>query len=354
MTKPGDSLSDFDFELPRELIAQHPAPQRSDSRLLAIPREGPFCHKRFADIVGLVRPGDLLVRNNTKVLPARLIGKRANGGRAELLLLHPIVGDGLSWRAMAKPGKALRVGTALQFGRLAVTVTAKQGDGTVTARFETSSEDFLRLLAAEGRMPLPPYIRRADDEAPAVLAEDRERYQTIYAKIDGAVAAPTAGLHFTEEVFAALRAKGVEVAELTLHVGAGTFLPIRADRLNDHVMHAEWFNLPVATADAISACRERGGRVIAVGTTTARVLESVADESGALRPGVGETRLFIRPGHRWRAVDALVTNFHLPKSTLLVLVCALAGTERLLAAYRAAVRERYRFFSYGDACWIER
>jgi S-adenosylmethionine:tRNA ribosyltransferase-isomerase len=203
-------------------------------------------------------------------------------------------------------------------------------------------------------MPLPPYIRRADDEAPAVLAEDRERYQTIYAKIDGAVAAPTAGLHFTEEVFAALRAKGVEVAELTLHVGAGTFLPIRADRLNDHVMHAEWFNLPVATADAISACRERGGRVIAVGTTTARVLESVADESGALRPGVGETRLVIRPGHRWRAVDALVTNFHLPKSTLLVLVCALAGTERLLAAYRAAVRERYRFFSYGDACWIER
>jgi S-adenosylmethionine:tRNA ribosyltransferase-isomerase len=347
-------LADFAYAVPPELIAQQPAPRRDESRLLVIPRGGPIEHRRFTDIAELLRPGDLLVRNNAKVLPARLIGRRAGGGRAELLLLRPEAGPGVRWRALAKPGKALRPGIGLEFGSLAARVEAKLPDGEVVVAFSVAAADFPQLLEREGRMPLPPYVRRNERTDPATLAADAERYQTIYARVPGAVAAPTAGLHFTDDTFAAIAKKGIAVADLTLLVGAGTFLPIRTDDLDAHVMHAEWFDLPPATGAAIDACRTRGGRVVAVGTTAARVLETLGGADGRAPAGRGETRLFIKPGHRWRVVDALVTNFHLPKSTLLVLVCALAGTDRMLAAYREAVAERYRFFSYGDACWIER
>jgi len=347
-------LAQFDFALPAQLIAQHPASRRDESRLLAIPRRGLPRYLCFPDIVDLLEPMDLLVRNNTRVLPARLIGRRESGGRVELLLLEPAPGAGLRWTALARPAKSLRPGRCLIFGEVEAEVLAKADEGTVVVEFAADAGRFDELLATVGRMPLPPYIRRRDIEDAAVLAEDRERYQTIYAREPGAVAAPTAGLHFTDAVLARIRAKGVEIRDLTLHVGAGTFLPVRAENLDEHVMHHERFVLPRETAEAVAACRRRGGRIVAVGTTTARVLESQADGDGAVRPGAGSTDLFIKPGHAWRAVDVLLTNFHLPKSTLLVLVCAFAGTDRLLAAYRAAVAERYRFFSYGDACWIER
>ncbi len=349
-------LAHFNFDLPPELIAQHPAAQRDASRLLVLPAAGPLRHGHFPDLVDLLDARDLLVRNDTRVLPARLIGRRENGARVELLLLQPAAGaaDRPRWLALGKPGKALRPGRRLLFGEVTAEVVAQAADGTVTVDFAVLPARFDDWLAAAGRMPLPPYIRRRDEEDAAVLAEDRERYQTVYARETGAVAAPTAGLHFTAEVFERLRAKGVEIRDLTLHVGAGTFLPVRVDDLDDHVMHHERFALPRETADAVAACRARGGRVVAVGTTSARVLETQANDDGTVRPGAGSTDLFIKPGHRWRVVDALLTNFHLPQSTLLVLVCALAGTDRLLAAYREAVVQRYRFFSYGDACWIER
>jgi S-adenosylmethionine:tRNA ribosyltransferase-isomerase len=258
------------------------------------------------------------------------------------------------WRALAKPGRALTPGRALRFGALAAHVEQRLDDGQIIVAFDVDENEFPQLLEREGRMPLPPYIRRDAQTSASTLAEDRERYQTVYAREPGAVAAPTAGLHFTDDLFAAIRARGAFIAEVTLRVGAGTFLPIRTDDLSRHVMHAESFELPPETAAAIDACRARGGRVIAVGTTTARVLETLAGDDGRAPAGRGETSLFIAPGRPWRAVDALITNFHLPRSTLLVLVCALAGTDRLLAAYREAVALGYRFFSYGDACWIER
>lgn len=347
-------LSQYDFLLPPEQIAQFPAPRREQSRLLVIGRDGQPLHRGFAEIGELFRPGDVLVRNDTKVLPARLIGRRDTGGRVELLLLNPVAGDAVAWQAMAKPAKALASGKTLRFGALTAVVEAKHDDGTVTVSFPVDHAQFDRLLAQEGRMPLPPYIHRDDNEDAAVLAADRERYQTVYAAWSGAVAAPTAGLHFTPELFDRLRATGVEIVDLTLHVGAGTFLPVRTDNLDDHEMHSERFALSADTAATIQRARDQGRRVIAVGTTSARVLETVARDGGPLRAATGQTALFIRPGHTWRVVDVLVTNFHLPKSTLLVLVCALAGTNRLLGAYREAVNAGYRFFSYGDACWIQR
>lgn len=346
-------LSVFDYQLPEELIAQHPAPRRQDSRLLTLRRDAQPEHRRFPDVLDLLRPGDLLVRNDTKVIPARLLGRRASGGRVELLLLRPLA-DAARWSALIRPGKAVHPGNRLTFGEIAVEVEEKQPDGTVIVVFPLKDAAFTDWLAAAGRMPLPPYIRRADDEPAAVLDEDRRRYQTVYARQPGAVAAPTAGLHFTEELFTALRTKGVEIADLTLHVGAGTFLPVRTENLEDHAMHAEDYTLPEETALAINVCRNRGGRVVALGTTTARVLEAVGAAGGPLTAAAGSTNLFIKPGHHWQVVEALITNFHLPKSTLLVLVCALAGTDRLLAAYREAVARRYRFFSYGDACFLER
>lgn len=346
-------LSFFDYQLPEELIAQHPAPRRPDSRLLVLRRDGLPEHRGFPEVTDLLRPGDLLVRNDTLVIPARLIGRRASGGRVELLLLRPLAGAA-RWSAMIRPGKAVRPGSRLIFEEVAAEVEEKHPDGTVTVAFPLREDVFQKWLSGAGRMPLPPYIRRADDESAAVLEEDRRRYQTVYARQAGAVAAPTAGLHFTEEIFAALREKGVAIADLTLHVGAGTFLPVRTESLEDHVMHAEDFSLSEETARAVNACRDRGGRVVALGTTTARVLEAAGASGEPLTADAGSTDLFIKPGHRWRVVEALITNFHLPKSTLLVLVCALAGTDRLLAAYREAVARRYRFFSYGDACFLER
>jgi S-adenosylmethionine:tRNA ribosyltransferase-isomerase len=347
-------LSQFTYDLPADRIAQTPAPARTDSRLLVIPRNGDVSHRRFPAVLDRLRPGDVLVRNVTRVIPARLIGTRAAGGRAELLLLHPLAGPAVRWQALAKPGRALKAGARLHFGPLTAAVDEKHADGSVAVSFDCPPADFDRLLDEHGRMPLPPYIRRKDHEDPARLADDRARYQTVYAREAGAVAAPTAGLHFSEALLAAIARQGVTIADLTLHVGAGTFLPIRAENLDEHTMHGEWFALPAETASAVETARAQGGRVIAVGTTTARVLETVGATPGPLKATSGETRLFIKPGHEWRVVDVLLTNFHLPKSTLLVLVCALAGTDRLLAAYREAVAAGYRFFSYGDACWIER
>lgn len=347
-------LSDFDYELPPERVAQHPADRRDAGRLLVVPAAGALAHRRFSEVIDLVRPGDLLVRNNTRVFPARLIGRRDSGGRVELLLLRALADPGVVWQALARPARALRPGRRLLFGELAAQVERKFDDGTVAVAFDVDKQDFTAQLSAVGRMPLPPYIARKDDEDPAVLARDKQRYQTVYAREVGAVAAPTAGLHFTEELFAAIRARGVEIAEVTLHVAAGTFLPVREENIDEHRMHFEWYVLPPATADAVAACRERGGRVIAVGTTSSRVLETCGRADGRVEPDSGETDLFIRPGYQWKIVDALLTNFHLPRSTLLMLVCALAGTGRMLAAYREAVAREYRFFSYGDACWIEK
>ncbi len=346
-------LSTYEFELPPEQIAQHPTARRDESRLLVVPAAGPVVHRHFRDILDLLQPGDLLVRNNTRVLPARLIGTRDTGGRVELLLLEPTAVEGVRWRAMVKPGRATGPGRKLHFGELHAIVTEKHEDGTIDVSFPVAPEKFDRLLAREGRMPLPPYIHRDDEEAPRVLAADRERYQTVYAAQDGAMAAPTAGLHFTDAFFAQIAAHGVEVIDLTLHVGAGTFLPVRSERLDEHVMHCERFVLTADAAAKIQAARDAGRRIVAIGTTTARVLEHLGGK-GRLAATTGSTDLFITPGYAWRVVDVLVTNFHLPKSTLLVLVCALAGTERLLTAYREAVAAGYRFFSYGDACWIQR
>jgi len=347
-------LSHFDFDLPPERIAQHPAARREASRLLVIPAQGDVEHRLFPHVVDLLRPGDVLVRNDTRVLPARLIGRRDTGGRAELLLLGPVAGERVRWLAMAKPGRAMIPGRRLNFGSLTASVEGKDDDGTVTVVFDAEPGEFEKLLAEVGRMPLPPYIRRADDESEQVLAADRERYQTIYAVRAGAAAAPTAGLHFTDAIFAAVRERGIDIVDLTLHVGAGTFLPIRTDNIDEHRMHTEWYDLSEQAAARINRAKQAGGRIIAVGTTSSRVLESQTGDDGVVMPGRGETDLFIKPGYRWRAVDALITNFHLPKSTLIVLVCALAGVDRLLAAYREAIARGYRFFSYGDACWIER
>jgi len=347
-------LADFDYELPPRLIAQHPAARRDDSRLLVVPAAGEFAHRRFPDILELLRPGDLLVRNVTRVFPARLIGRRDSGGRVELLLLRPLAEPGIVWQTMARPARPLRPGKRLLFGELTATVARKLDDGTVAVAFDETGDDFFARLQRVGRMPLPPYIARKDAEDPAVIARDKQRYQTVYARETGAVAAPTAGLHFTGELFAAAAARGVEIAEVTLHVAAGTFLPVRVENLAEHRMHHEWYELPAAPAAAVAACRARGGRVVAVGTTSARVLETRGREGGRVEPGRGETDLFIYPGYRWLVVDVLLTNFHLPRSTLLMLVCALAGHGRMLAAYREAVARDYRFFSYGDACWIEK
>lgn len=347
-------LSAFDFDLPPEQIAQHPAQSRDQSRLLVISKNKPLEHLRFAQVTSLFKPGDLLIRNDTKVIPARLIGRRETGGRIELLLLEPKDTDTNRWLAIGRPARVLKPGTQLAFGPLNALVLEKDAKGNITVEFDCPPTEFERLIDQVGRTPLPPYIHRTDQEDPAVLAQDRERYQTVYAARPGAVAAPTAGLHFTDEILAQLRGQGVEIRDLTLHVGAGTFLPIRVDDIDRHQMHSERFDLPAETADAIARCRRRGGRLVAVGTTATRVLETLANDDGTVKPGRGRTEMFIKPGHRWRAVDVLLTNFHLPKGTLLVLVCALAGTERLLAAYQEAVARGYRFFSYGDACWIER
>jgi S-adenosylmethionine:tRNA ribosyltransferase-isomerase len=341
------SLNDFDFQLPGELIAQEPLPERDASRLLVACREtGTIVHARFAELSQWLRPGDLLVRNETQVIPARLLGHKESGGSMELLLVERDPADGQLWRCLARSAKPARPGCRLLFAAgIAGEVVADHGEGWRTVRFHSPGE-LLRLLEAAGEVPLPPYIQRP----PA--AADRDRYQTVYAREPGAVAAPTAGLHFSDATFAALAARGVEVSGLTLHVGPGTFLPVRTERLDEHRMHGERFVVPPDTAAAVNRARSQGRRVVALGTTSTRALESAVDAEGRLQPGDAVTHLFVRPGFRFRVTDALITNFHLPKSTLLMLVAAFAGRELILEAYRQAVAERYRFFSYGDCMLI--
>jgi S-adenosylmethionine:tRNA ribosyltransferase-isomerase len=341
-------LSDFDYVLPEELVAQEPLTPRDASRLLVLPPGGPREHARFAELDRLLAPGDLLVFNDTKVIPARLVGTKESGGKVEILLCEPLEGGlGRRWRAMGQASKPIRPGAALAFDGLAARVVEAEGEGFYLVDLDREGDALEAALARAGRVPLPPYIHREPD------ARDRERYQTIWARAPGSAAAPTAGLHFTEALLARLERRGVRRTAVTLHVGPGTFLPIRGDDLEAHRMHAEQYEVPPAAAEEIAACRARGGRVVAVGTTSVRTLESAWD-GARVAPGAGRTTLFVKPGHAFRTVDALVTNFHLPRSTLLVLVCAFGGTERVLAAYRDAVALRYRFFSYGDAMLLLR
>ncbi|MGE5232797.1 MAG: tRNA preQ1(34) S-adenosylmethionine ribosyltransferase-isomerase QueA [Acidobacteriota bacterium] len=336
---------DFDFDLPDDRIAQHAVP-RGESRLLVLDAPGEARHRRIADLPGLLRPGDLLVVNNTRVIPARLFARRAaTGGEVEILLVERIAAQ--EWDALVKPGRRARPGTRLRFGdELEAEVIAKREDGRHRLRFSRPVEGLLDRL---GHVPLPPYIRRADEAA------DRERYQTVFASRPGAIAAPTAGLHFSAELLAAVVARGIERAEVTLHVGIGTFKPVTAELVHEHHMETERYEVPAATATAVRRARARGGRVVAVGTTVVRTLEAAAREGGGqVAAGSGTTDLFITPGFRFQAVDVLLTNFHLPRSTLLMLVCAFAGRERVLEAYREAIARRYRFYSYGDAMLAER
>ena len=334
--------SDFHYELPDDLIARHPAARRSDSRLLHLDgRDGALADLRFVDLPRLLRAGDLLVFNDTRVIPARLHGHKATGGKVELLLERVVGGQ----RALVqlRSSKPPAVGSTIQLdGGAQATVVGREGDFWVLD-FGT---DPASVFEMHGEMPLPPYLRREAEEF------DRDRYQTVYARVPGAVAAPTAGLHFDDALLEACERAGVSKTHVTLHVGAGTFQPVRVDDLREHQMHAELTEVPPAACDAVAACRARGGRVIAVGTTAVRALESAA-QGARLAPFTGDTRLFITPGYRFRVVDALVTNFHLPESTLLMLVSAFAGRAHVLAAYRHAVAQRYRFFSYGDAMFVE-
>ena len=336
--------SDFYFDLPQELIAQTPIPQRDASRLLCLNRStGEIVHRHFHDIVSLLNPGDCLVVNDSKVLPARLLGHRPSGGAAELVLLRDLGDD--CWECLCRPGKRLREEAEIIFGdgRLTATVEEILSGGNRKIHFHYDGI-FLEILDALGKMPLPPYIKEE--------LQDRDRYQTVYAREPGSAAAPTAGLHFTPELLDEIRTKGVTVVPVTLHVGLGTFRPVKEDEIEEHEMHSEFCIIPEDTAKAVNVCRDNGGRVIAVGTTSCRTLESFADETGHLAPCSGWTDIFIYPGYRFRCIDALITNFHLPESTLIMLVSALAGREHVLHAYEEAIRERYRFFSFGDAMFI--
>lgn len=333
-------LADFDYDLPQSLIAQEPPEQRGASRLLCLDGANGALHdRRFADICDLLHPGDLLVLNDTRVIPARLTGHKASGGRCEVLIERVIDSDGAT--AQVRASKAPRTGTRLIFQGCQAVVEGRDGD-LYRLRFDHAVMD---CLTKEGHVPLPPYIQRADQ------ALDRERYQTVYADRPGAVAAPTAGLHFDQAMLDRLVEQGVEQARLTLHVGAGTFQPVRTADIREHRMHAERVEVSEKVCEAVRRTRQRGGRVVAVGTTVVRSLESAA-EGGELRSMSGETSLFIYPGYRFRVVDAMLTNFHLPRSSLLMLVSAFAGRAAVLAAYRHAVDNRYRFFSYGDAMFL--
>jgi S-adenosylmethionine:tRNA ribosyltransferase-isomerase len=338
----------FDYDLPPELIAQEPAEPRDASRLLALERAtGRIDDRRFSDLEGLLRPGDCLVANRTRVIPARVLGIGEGGRPVELLFLRPV--DGERWEAMVRPGRRCRVGAQIEVagGAARARVVGERREGTRVIAVE-APWPVPELLERHGLPPLPPYIGRHDAPKP----EDRERYQTVYARDDGSVAAPTAGLHFTPELLARLERGGVALHYLTLHVGPGTFRPLRGERIEEHHLEPEPIEIPEPTARAIDAARRGRRRVVAVGTTTTRALEWAGAPDGRVRPGRGAADLFIRPGHRFRIVDALITNFHLPRSTLLVLVSALAGREVILDAYRHAVRARYRFYSYGDAMLI--
>jgi S-adenosylmethionine:tRNA ribosyltransferase-isomerase len=340
-------LDDFDFDLPRELVAGHPAEPRDAARLLMVPASGAFQDRRIADLPELLRPGDLLVGNDTKVIPARLVGTRG-AAAVEVTLAHDRGGG--NWQAYAKGARRLHADDRIVFDDdFAAEVIAKEPDGSVVLRFASEGDAFAAALARHGAMPLPPYIKRPKGGDPA----DQAHYQTMFAREPGAVAAPTAGLHFTPALIERLTARGIELATLTLHVGPGTFLPVKTDDPRAHRMHGEWGVITAETAAHIRAAKACGGRIVAIGTTSLRLLESAAAETSEVMPFAGETRLFILPGYRFKAIDLLLTNFHLPRSTLFMLVSALAGLDRIKAAYAHAVAARYRFFSYGDACLIE-
>lgn len=335
---------DFYYELDESLIAQTPLEKRDASRLLVYNRETHEAeHRVFSDIVEYLRPGDVLVINDTKVIPARLYGVKKGTRRAvEFLLLRRLSLD--TWEIIMKPGRKLKPGDDVEFSdKLSATILEKKEDGVTEVRFSFDGV-FEAILEELGEMPLPPYIQEK--------LSDPSRYQTVYAREEGSAAAPTAGLHFTPELLDKIAAMGVTIARLTLHVGLGTFRPVKAESVEEHVMHSEHYHVSEEAAEAINAARQSGGRIVAVGTTCVRTLESVSDESGIVHAGSGETDIFITPGYRFKAVDALITNFHLPESTLIMLVCAFAGREETLALYRDAVKRRYRFFSFGDAMLI--
>ncbi|WP_018872433.1 tRNA preQ1(34) S-adenosylmethionine ribosyltransferase-isomerase QueA [Thioalkalivibrio sp. ALJ16] len=334
-------VADFDYQLPPELIAQYPLPERAGSRLLVLEGERPR-DAGFAEIEALLRPGDLLVLNDTRVIPARVFGRKASGGQVEVLVER--IESPRQVLAMVRASRAPKPGTRLRLAEaFEVEVTGREGPFFCLALVD--GDDVLALLRAHGHIPLPPYIERSDE------ADDADRYQTVFARREGAVAAPTAGLHFDAGLLERLQARGVETATVTLHVGAGTFQPVKVEDTRAHQMHAEWLEVGPEACAAVAACKARGGRVVAVGTTCVRSLETAA-AGGELQPFQGETRLFIQPGYRFRVVDRMVTNFHLPQSTLLMLVAAFSGYRRILDAYAHAVAQRYRFFSYGDAMWL--
>lgn len=337
--------SDFFFDLPQELIAQDPLEDRSASRLLMLDKNtGAVRHEIFHNITRYLRPGDCLVLNNTKVIPARLLGEReGTGAHVEVLLLKRHEGD--VWETLVKPGKKCRPGTNLVFGggllKAQVQETVEEGNRLIRFVYEGIWEEVLDQL---GEMPLPPYITHK--------LQDKSRYQTVYARYEGSAAAPTAGLHFTQELLGQIQAMGVEIVYVTLHVGLGTFRPVKEENVLEHHMHSEYYQVTEEAAARINAAKAAGGRIICVGTTSCRTLESAADEDGRVQPGCDNTEIFIYPGYHFKVLDCLITNFHLPESTLVMLVSALAGRERVLAAYREAIRERYRFFSFGDAMFV--
>ncbi|MDK0953482.1 tRNA preQ1(34) S-adenosylmethionine ribosyltransferase-isomerase QueA [Clostridium perfringens] len=339
-------VSDFYFELPEELIAQYPLEKRDSSRLMVLDKKtGEIEHRKFHDILEYLNEGDTLVLNNTRVLPARLIGeKEETGGKIEFLLLKRIEGD--KWECLAKPGRKAKVGTVFTFGegklKAIVREFGEEGNRIIEFKYDGIFEQVLDEL---GQMPLPPYIHEK--------LEDKERYQTVYSKEKGSAAAPTAGLHFTEELLKEIKDKGVNIAYLTLHVGLGTFRPVKVDDVNNHVMHSEYYHLDKENAELINKTKESGKRVIAVGTTSSRTLETIGDENGRVREQSGWTDIFIYPGYKFKIVDNLITNFHLPESTLIMLVSALAGQDNIMNAYNTAVKEKYRFFSFGDSMFIK-
>lgn len=340
------NVKDFDFYLPEELIAQHPLERRDTSRLMVLDKEsGEISHKKFYDIVDYLNEGDTLVLNNTRVMPARLIGeKEGTGGKIEFLLLKRVEKD--KWECLAKPGKSARVGRKFTFGegKLKAEVVEVKDNGNRIVEFYYDGI-FEEVLDSLGEMPLPPYIHER--------LEDRERYQTVYSKENGSAAAPTAGLHFTEELLKKIKEKGINIAYVTLHVGLGTFRPVKVDKIEEHEMHSEYYHLSKEDADIINATKKRGNKVISVGTTSTRTLETIADENGNVEETSGWTSIFIYPGYKFKIVDRLITNFHLPESTLIMLVSTLAGQDHVMNAYNEAVKEKYRFFSFGDAMFIK-
>lgn len=339
-------VSEFNYNLPEELIAQVPIKNRDESRLMVLNRKNQTIeHKVFKDIIYYLEPGDCLVRNNTKVIPARLYGKKETGANVEFLLLNRIQGD--EWEVMVRPGRKLQVGTKVSFGDgiLNAEILENLAGGNRRVKF-TYDGIFNEILDQIGLMPLPPYIKER--------LKDKDRYQTVYAKYEGSAAAPTAGLHFTDELFEKIKQKGIDVANVTLHVGIGTFRPVKVEKVEEHDMHSEHFYIKQEDVEKINRAKQNGKRVIAVGTTSCRVLESIADENtGLVKAYEGDTQIFIYPGYKFKCIDGLITNFHLPESTLIMLVSALAGKDYIMKAYNEAVKEKYRFFSFGDAMFIQ-